>query len=350
MKNSGKATMLLFLLVFLLFPVQALAEEESNTALYSGTYFPNLTVNDQSKKRILPLKVTILSKNGEINKEKQVGIDGRDFEYPKKENLLGLKKEKLIELAELRIWSLEDGKPLKIDECKIETKDYVESQITFYNFEKNISKTIRAYKSGDEIYASKKYTNVEIQKYHNISGGPKERDWNIEYRSLFTYMILLLSVCPVILVIVLIVFIYLQTTELNKIIVKKVKKKHLLWLILPTLFTFGGEARANEYNLQEVFLTQEQATQLKEENQLEAYLIEKSGIQDQIEEKSSVEIDTTELVAGLELPRKRSVKVYHSRTLIVGDYENYTAYAAILFCAMIVLPLIYFLNKRIKTE
>lgn len=352
MRNSGRGMVIVLLFVLSLFPMKVFAEEESEQALYSGTYFPNLTVKEQNKERKIPLKVTISSKNGTVDTEKQVGIDGRDFEYDKKENLLGLDKERLAEMAELRLWSLEDGKALAIDECKLETIDYVESQITFYNFEKNVSKTVHVFRSGGEIYASKRYTKVEIQKYNNITGNSKEREWNIEYRSLFTYMIMLLSVCPAILVIVLIVFIYLQTQELNKIIFKKGKKKHLLWLILPALFAFGGESMANEYNLQEIFLTQEQAARLNEEDLLESYLIEKSGIQEQIKEQkdASVWVDTTELAKGLEQPRKRSVKVYQSRTLIVGDYENYLVYTIILFCAMIVLPLFYFLNKRIKTQ
>ncbi|MGM0165986.1 hypothetical protein IGI39_000940 [Enterococcus sp. AZ135] len=342
---------ILILLLLLLFPTQAFAEEKAEDELCSGTYFPTVTITNQKKQTKLPLKVTITSKKGKINEKKQVGIDGRDFEYDKKENLLGLKKEALAEMAEVRFWSLEDGKALAIDTFEVKTLDNVESQITFYNFEKNVTKTVHAFKSGDEIHANKKYSHVSIQKYDNISGDTKERPWNIEYRTLFTYIIFMLTICPVILVLILIIFVYVQTKELNKIIYKKGIKKRFLWLLLPALFSFGGESQAKEFTLQDIHLTQEQATELEEAGQLEDYLIEKSGIQDQVKEikTAAIQVDTKDLTAKLNQPREQVVEVYHSRTLIIGDYENHIVLAIVIYSALIVLPLFYFLNKRFKT-
>lgn len=349
MKINRKILFILFLLV-IFFPTRAVAAEESEKALCSGTYFPKLTIIEQNKQIKLPLKVTITSENGKLLEKKQVGIDGRDFEYDKKEKLLGLDKEKLAEMSEVRFWSLENGKDLGIDEVKVETLDNVESRITFYNFDKNVTKTIHAFKSNDEIHANKKYSHVSLQKYKNITGDPKERPWYVEYRTLFTYIIFLLTICPVILVIVLIVFVYLQTQELNKIVFKKGNKKRFLWLLLPILFSFGSEGLAVDFSLPTIHLTQEQASNLEEENQLEAYLIEKSGIKDQIKQQhdSAIQIDTKELAAKLNQPRKQSVEIYHSRTLIIGDYENYIVLAIVIYSALIVLPLFYFLNKRFK--
>lgn len=349
--KSRKRAVFISLILLLLFPVQAFAEEEKETALYSGTYFPSLTITDSNEQTELPLKVTITSKNGKINEQKQVGIDGRDFEYDKKINLLGLDKEQLAEMAEVRFWSLKDGHTLAIDEMKVETLDNVESRIIFYNFETNETKIVRAYKSGDEIHANKKYSNVRLQKYKNITGDVQERKWAIEYRTLFTYMIHLMILGSVLLVIVLVVFIYLQTQEINKIIFRKNKKKLLLLLLLPSLFSFSTNALAKTYDLKEVFLTQEQASQLADQNQLEQYLIAESGIQDQLEGKhQKVQLDMKELVSGMNQPRKQVVEDYRSRTLIIGDYENYIVFTIVLYCTIIALPLVYFLNKRIKTK
>ncbi|MFR3684679.1 MAG: hypothetical protein ACLTXM_06520 [Enterococcus sp.] len=349
MKSSRYGVLILLLLMIGL-PVTAFAEEKQETALCSGTYFLDLSVIEQEKQTTLPLKVTITSENGEVIKNKQVGIDGRDFEYDKKEKLLGLKKKELAEMGEIRFWSLDDGKTLAIDEFKVETLDNVESQITFYNFEKNVTKTIHAFKSGDEIHANKKYSHVKLQKYSNLTGDSKERPWKIEYRTLFTYIIFFLTICPVILVFGLIIFVYIQTQELNKIIHKKQTKKRLLWLLLPALFAFGGECLADPIDLQEVYLTQEKASELVEKNQLEEYLIERSGIQERYEgsKKTQFQVDTKEMTTRLKQPREQTVEVYRSRTLIIGDYENYIVHIIVLYSALSVLPLIYFVNKRFK--
>lgn len=350
MLSRRQAIFVSFMLLLLL-PVQAFAEEEKETALYSGTYFPSLTISDSGEQTEIPLKVTITSKNGKINEQKQVGIDGRDFEYDKKTKLLELDKEQLAEMAEVRFWSLKDGHTLAIDEMKVETLDNVESRIIFYNFEKNVTKIVHAYKSGDEIHANKKYSNVRLQKYENLTGEVHERKWAIEYRTLFTYMIHLMILGSVLLVIVLVVFIYLQTQEINKIIFKKSSKKLLLLLLLPALFSFSTNALAKTYDLKEVFITQEHASQLADQNQLENYLIAESGIKDQLEkEKQTVQLDTKELVLGLNQPRKQVVEDYRSRTLIIGDYENYIVFTIVLYCTIIALPLVYFLNKRIKIK
>ncbi|MBO0454759.1 hypothetical protein [Candidatus Enterococcus murrayae] len=348
MKTNRGVVFILFWLL-LGFPVSSFAEEKSENALCSGTYFPNVTISSKQRQTTIPLKVTITSKHGKIVEQKQVGIDGRAFEYDKKANLKALSKEELAEMAEIHFWSLGDGRTLAIDEFKVETLDNVESRLTFYNFEKNVQKTVHAYKSGDEIHANKKYSQVQLQKYENLTGDSKERAWNIEYRTMFTYMILLLTICPTILVIVLIIFVYLQTQELNKIIHQKKSKRFFLLLLLPTAFSFGIEGSAQDYDLQEIYLTQEQATTLAEKNQLEAYLIEHSGIQEQLQD-ATVQIDLKELTTRLNQPREQFVETYHSRTLIVGDYENYIVHTIVFFSVLIVLPLFYFLNRRFKTN
>jgi len=60
-------------------------------------------------------------------------------------------------------------------------------------------------------------------------------------------------------------------------------------------------------------------------------------------------VDTKDLTAKLNQPREQVVEVYHSRTLIIGDYENHIVLAIVIYSALIVLPLFYFLNKRFKT-
>jgi hypothetical protein len=340
------------LLLLALVPVNAFAEEEGETALCSGTYFPILTYTKQKKQVEVPLKVTLISENGQTDEKKQVGIDGRDFEYEKKVNLRGLDKEKLAEMAEVRFWSLEDGKTLAIDEFKIETLDNVESQITFYNFEKNVKKSVRAYKSGDEIHGNKKYSQVKLQKYKNIKGDVKERPWSIEHRTMLTYIIFFLTVSPVILVIALIIFVYIQTEQLDKIARKKKIKRQLLWLLFPALFSFSGEASAIDVELHAITLIQEKAEVLAKEEALDNYLIEKSGIKKQLSSKeaATAKVDSKELTDQLNQPREQVVQVYYSRSLKVGDYENHIVPAIVLYSAVIALPFIYFFNRWIKTN
>lgn len=351
--NAMKVKRSLLLVLFLLFiPTKSFAAENLEDALVSGTFFPKLVVETQDQKREFPLKVTITSENTKINKKKQVGIDGRNFEYDKKENILGKKKERLAEMAEIRFWSLADGKKLSVDAVKVETLDNVESRITFYNYEKNVSTVVHAFKSNAEIHANKKYSGVNLQKYNNLSGEGNERKWAIEYRTQFTYMIILLSLCPAILVIVLIVFIYIQTQEMGKIIFKKKNKKFMLLLVLPTLFGFGSESIANTIELKEIQLTQAEASRLAEQNQLEDYLIEQSGIKNQLDEETeaTVQINTKQITANLNQPRTQYVEVYKSRTLIIGDYETYIIQVIVFYCLLTVLPLIYFWNKRFKSN
>lgn len=346
-KAMRLSRMILFVLILLFLPTKAFAADNSEEALGSGTYFPKLTIKTTDQKIERPLKVTITSENTKIDSEKQVGIDGRDFEYHKKENLLGLKKERLAEMAELRFWSLDDGRRLKIDEVEVETLDNVESRIIFYNFEKNISTSVHAFKSNVEIDANKKYSGVNLQKYNNLTGDGNERKWAIEYRTQFTYMIILLSLCPAILVIVLIVCIYIQTQEIRKIVFQK-KKSHFLWLLLPALFAFGSESLANDLRLQEITLTQEEASTLAKQDQLEEYLIEQSEIKNQLgkDDKATIRVDTKEITANLNQPRKQYLDSFESRTLIIGDFETYIVQVIVFYCVIVFLPLFYFLNKR----
>jgi len=347
MKNSRKFGIILLFL--LLFPTRAFAEAQKETALCSGTYFPIIKVTDHANEIEVPLKVTITSENGKTDRKKQVGIDGRDFEYDKKISLNGLDKEKLAEMGEIHFWSLEDGEALTIDEFKLETLDNIESLITFYNFEKNVQKSVHAFKSGDEIHNNKKYSSVRLQEYRNITGDAKERPWNIEHRTMLTYMIFMLLVFPVILVIALIIFVYLQTEQLDKIVRKKKNNHRILWLLLPALFTFGSESLATDFDIHEVYLTQEKVSELVKNNQLEDYLIEKSDIQNlmNLDKDSIVHIDTEQLASQVNQPREQVVRMYQSRSLKVGDYENYIVQTIILYVALIVIPLFYFLNKRV---
>lgn len=336
------------LLFLLLIPTTVFAEEQAESALFSGTYFPTITVKDQSQQLELPLKVTITSADGRVDRKMQVGIDGRNFEYDKKINLKGLDKQKLAEMAEIHFWSSENGETLAVDEVKVDTLDAVESKIVFYNFAKNVQKTVHAYKSGDEIHGNKKYSQVQLQKYNNIKGDGQERPWRIEHRTMLTYIIFIMTVCPVILVIALIIFVYLQTEQLDKIVRKKKHKKRVMWLLLPALLGFGMESSAADIKLNEVYLTQEKASELAEKNQLASYLIDESGIRNQITltNDTEVKVDTDQLAKRLKQPRKQTVRFYQSKSLKVGDYENYIVITIAIYAALIALPLFYFLNRR----
>lgn len=346
MKNSSWLVCILWFLLAV--PNRAFATEQDETALGSGTYFPTITITDRGQQIELPLKVTITSESSRMLPKKQVGIDGRNFEYDKQVNLKGLDEQQLAKMGEIHFWSLTDGKTLAVDEIKVETLDNVESRIIFYNFEKNVTKTVHAFKSGDEIHGNKKYSHVKLQKYENLKGDGKERPWSIEYRTMLTYIILFLTISPVFLVIALIIFVYLQTEQLDKIARKKKIKERFLWLLLPALFTFGIEASANDYDLQEVRLTQEKAAALAEEGGLEEFLVEKSGIQHQITHTATIKMDIKQMTDRLNQPREQMVRVYQSRSLKVGDHENTIIPVIALYSVVIVLPLTYFFNQRLK--
>lgn len=142
--------------------------------------------------------------------EPQETIAAQNFEYDLKESsLTKMKDSKLIELAKATAWDLKTQTQIRITKVKVKELDNIESTVTFYT-EKGSSTTIHAYAKNSEIYGS--------QGFENIKGELGERDWVLEFRTVFSVVFVLLMVAPIVLFIVIPLLLFEKSENLDNIV------------------------------------------------------------------------------------------------------------------------------------
>ncbi|MDH6365965.1 MULTISPECIES: hypothetical protein [unclassified Breznakia] len=359
------------LLLVLMFTLEMGNINASNDkSLDAGTYFLNIHAYNEMDDHYEQLKVTIKGKNTVISSNYNEGIDARDFEYNEK-NLKKLETEELIKKANALAWSTKDGNDIPIKKVEIEAIDSIESLVTFYTA-KNTKTTVHAYANGTEIFSDKEYPNIE--------GNFNERNWEIEYRSIFTIVFLLLLITPVILSFALMVLMEHEKLKLDDIIkrtntMSSVKtKRRGKWFILivgATLLALARPAYANEQsvyrlNIKEITLDRQTYLSLIEDNKFEEYITDIVGVQllkqtneQEVSIAYTIDQEKTQLMVKLDEESDRS-KIedakqninrntdgdYVSRSLRIGEHATLIPIWIAIVILLISIPIIFMIKRR----
>ncbi len=338
--------------------------------LQAGTYILDVTANDQSVQLHEQLRLTIKGTYSTLDKEAREGIDAVDFEYSEKD-LNQCSVETLVRKAEAHAWSLDNGNYIPIKRVEINHLDSIESLVTFYTA-RNTSTTIHAYASGSEIFGSKEYKNIE--------GRSDERDWEIQYRSIFTVVFTLLLIAPVCMSLAITILMESERAEMEKIAfgtskakTKKRKRKHkwfILCFILPLLFPVTSiyaktESSAYTYEARDIVIDIQTYLDLVESEKLENYIRDIANIEFKNREGQEIELPYEFQTENSSLLFKitnaseqkkfdkakanvtqKTEKTYVSRSLRLGDHATFIPAALLILALLMAIPFYHLLMRR----
>lgn len=361
MKKCLILGMVIFSLIFNSLNVRA----DDEKTVEPGTYLIDAVAEDGETKIVEKLKVTITTPKTYLDEKTKEGMDGVDFEL--EEDIKTLSLTELKERARVRAWSLIDGREVEIINVDIKELDSIESHLIFTT-RSGTNLLIRAFNSGTEIFGTK--------AYENISGDMIERDWEIQFRTIFSIVFLLLLVAPVLITIAVVILIERERWELDRTLNKREptkkrrKRKWFLILLMLSVSSTSMAAEASEIDYQktsrEIIIDIDDYIQLVRENGFEDYILDIANIKIEKEENGetislpyTLDFANSRLLTGVhngedhqlldEAERGRSNqdgKPYVTRRLKIGDHGSLIPVGIGVFIILVGIPLFYILRKR----
>ncbi|TDW08862.1 hypothetical protein EDD63_1652 [Breznakia blatticola] len=195
----GKLITICFILLSFMVPVLANEEDVESTDPESikkpGTYFIKVQVGEPGNEVTRYIKTTITFPKSKINEKNQEGIDASDIRI-QPNTIQNLSNKELINKANVRAWSLIDGKSVPI--TKVMVKKSNESQVAYvvtFSTKKNTSIQANVYE-GQVSKMSFETLAIYLSEEH------QSNRWSI------TSIAVGMSILPIILILV--VSFYLQ--------------------------------------------------------------------------------------------------------------------------------------------
>lgn len=354
------------LAVFLTCFFEVKAEEE---VVAPGTYIINAIAMDGETKIVEPVKVTVIDQKTILNKKVKEGINGYDFEHTE-EDIKSLTVEELVKTAGVQAWSLEDGSEVAVTEVEVQELDSIERHVTFKTA-KGTKLMVCAFANGTEIFGQKDYVN--------ITGEFEERNWEIQYRTIFSVVFLLLMMAPVLLTIAIGILMGRERTELERVLKdtgetkkKKRKKKWFLPFLILSVLVTGISATAKEAggeystSSREVVVNVRDYLELLEENKLEDYIrsvanirIAKNEGNAQVELPYRIDFEGGELLTQVDNEAEKNLvseaknksnnfkkEPYVTRKLKIGDHGSLIPIGVGVFLILTGIPLVYIWRSR----
>lgn len=186
-------------------------EEELKSVEKAGTYPVKVYVEEDGKQVEQIIYVTVTLPGTEVQGEE--AINGDNFSVDVSE-MKGLSAQELIERGKAYAWRTSDGAVVPIQKVEV-TNDHISEGYydVSYQTEKGTTKSVRA-TIGEGAFS---------QNFYITKGA--ENAWGNSYFIIFSFLIILLLICPVVLSVIAYILTQRQLKKVSDVILPKSHKK-----------------------------------------------------------------------------------------------------------------------------